>query len=157
MLDNLLPTNIIAIGVVSASVILLVYFAIKTLITANLFQQGTNLYQAEDYQGAEAAFRKVIAINSTNDVVRLLLGDALSKQGHHTEAIALFREVINRSPKNPQAYLRLANILMQQEQTEEAQINLKQARDLLMKQRQPETAKRLSVLLDKMDAKAKVK
>ncbi|MBD2662890.1 tetratricopeptide TPR_2 repeat protein [Richelia sinica FACHB-800] len=157
MLENFLPTNIIAIGVVSASVILLVYFAVKTLITANLFQQGTNLYQAEDYQGAEAAFRKVIAINSTNDVVRLLLGDTLSKQGNHTEAIALFREVINRSPKNPQAYLRLANILMQQEQTEEAQINLKQARDLLMKQRQPETAKRLSVLLDKMDAKAKVK
>jgi TolA-binding protein len=151
MLENLSITNILATGVVIASISLLAYFAIKTLITANLFQRGVNLYQAEDYAGAEAVFRQVISINSTNDVVRLLLGETLNKQGQIAEAKALFEEVISRSPKNPQAYLRLANVLMQEEQTEAAKANLQTAKDLLQKQRQPETAQRLTVLLEKLN------
>jgi predicted Zn-dependent protease len=153
MLENLQTTNIFAIGVVTASISLLVYFAIKTLITSNLFQQGINYYQAGDYQASEAAFRKVIAINSTNDVVRLLLGDALVKQSKSAEATELFQEVISRSPKNPQAYVRLANILIQQNQPQEAKVNLQKAEELLQKQRQPETAKRLNQLLEKMNSK----
>lgn len=149
MLEN--PTSsIIPALVVVLSLSILGYFAWKTLITSNLFQKGVNLAQAKDYQGAEAAFRKVISINSTNDVVRLFLGDVLNQQGQIEEATELFQEVIRRSPKNPDAYLRLANILMQQEREEEAKTNLLQAKDLLQKQRQPEKAKKITQLLDKM-------
>ncbi|MBN4005729.1 tetratricopeptide repeat protein [Nostoc sp. LPT] len=154
MLETFPTSSIIAAVVVVLSLSILGYFAWKTLITSDLFQKGINLAQAKDYQGAEAAFRKVISINSTNDVVRLFLGDVLNQQGQVEEATELFREVIRRSPKNPDAYLRLANILMQQEQEEEAKNNLLQAKDLLQKQRQPEKAQKITKLLDKMSAKS---
>ncbi|MEH2167579.1 MAG: tetratricopeptide repeat protein [Nostoc sp.] len=154
MLETFPTSSIIAAVVVVLSLSILGYFAWKTLITSDLFQKGINLAQAKDYQGAEAAFRKVISINSTNDVVRLFLGDVLNQQGQVEEATELFQEVIRRSPKNPDAYLRLANILMQQEREEEAKTNLLQAKDLLQKQRQPEKAKKITQLLDKMSAKS---
>ncbi|WP_375499025.1 tetratricopeptide repeat protein [uncultured Nostoc sp.] len=153
MLETFPTSSIIAAVVVVLSLSILGYFAWKTLITSDLFQKGINLSQAKDYQGAEAAFRKVISLNSTNDVVRLFLGDVLNQQGQIEEATELFREVIRRSPKNPDAYLRLANILMQQEREDEAKTNLLQAKDLLQKQRQPEKAKKITQLLDKMSNK----
>ncbi|MEH2081366.1 MAG: tetratricopeptide repeat protein [Nostoc sp.] len=155
MLEIFPTSSIIATVVVVLSLSILGYFAWKTLITSDLFQKGINLAQAKDYQGAEAAFRKVISINSTNDVVRLFLGDVLNQQGQVEEATELFQEVIRRSPKNPDAYLRLANILMQQKREEEAKTNLLQAKDLLQKQRQPEKAKKITQLLDKMSAKSR--
>ncbi|MEH2401506.1 tetratricopeptide repeat protein [Nostoc sp.] len=154
MLETFPTSSIIPALVVVLSLSILGYFAWKTLITSDLFQKGINLAQAKDYQGAEAAFRKVISLNSTNDVVRLFLGDALNQQGQVKEATELFREVIHRSPKNPDAYLRLANILMQQEREEEAKINLLEAKNLLQKQRQPEKAKKITQLLDKMSTKS---
>ena len=154
MLETFPTSSIIPALVVVLSLSILGYFAWKTLITSDLFQKGINLTQAKDYQGAEAAFRKVISLNSTNDVVRLFLGDVLNQQGQVEEATELFREVIHRSPKNPDAYLRLANILMQQEREEEAKTNLLQAKDLLQKQRQPEKAKKITQLLEKMSAKS---
>ncbi len=154
MLETLPITDIFAIAVVVSSIALLIYFAGKTLITSNFFQTGVNLYQQQDYPGAETAFRKVISMNSTNDVVRLMLGDVLSQQGKIAEAKEWFDEVIRRSPKNPQAYLRLANFLMQQNQLDAAKTNLKQAQDLLQKQRQPEKAAQINQLLEKISAKS---
>ncbi|MEH2351028.1 MAG: tetratricopeptide repeat protein [Nostoc sp.] len=154
MLETFPTSSIIAALVVVLSLSILGYFAWKTLITSDLFQKGINLAQAKDYQGAEAAFRKVISLNSTNDVVRLFLGDVLNQQGQGEEATELFQEVIRRSPKNPDAYLRLANILMQQEREDEAKTNLLQAKNLLQKQRQPEKAQKIAQLLDKMSIKS---
>ncbi|WP_017655776.1 tetratricopeptide repeat protein [Fortiea contorta] len=154
MLEALPITNIFAIIIVVSSIILLIYFAGKTLITSNFFQTGVNLYQQKDYPGAETAFRKVISLNSTNDVVRLMLGDVLTQQGKTAEARTWFDEVIRRSPKNPQGYLRLANLLMQQNQLEAAKTNLQQAKDLLQKQRQPEKAAQITHILDKISAKS---
>ncbi|MBN3921746.1 tetratricopeptide repeat protein [Nostoc sp. NMS4] len=154
MLETFPTSSIIPAVVVVLTLSILGYFAWKTLRTSDLFQKGINLAQAKDYQGAEVAFRQVISLNSTNDVVRLFLGDVLNQQGQVEEATELFREVISRSPKNPDAYLRLANILMQQKQEEEAKTNLLQAKDLLQKQRQPEKAKKITQLLDKMSAKS---
>ncbi|MBE9007741.1 tetratricopeptide repeat protein [Fortiea sp. LEGE XX443] len=153
MLETLPTTNIFAILIVIAGIFLLGYFAWKTLITSNYFQKGINLYQQKDYSGAEAEFRKVISINSTNDVVRLFLGDVLYQQDKIAEATELFQEVIRRSPKNPEAYLRLANVLMQQNQPEAAKNNLQTAQALFQK-RQPEKAKKVAQLLEKINAKS---
>ncbi|MBD2342564.1 tetratricopeptide repeat protein [Anabaena subtropica] len=154
MLDNFQLTDTLATIAVLVSITLLIYFAVKTLITSNFFQKGVNLYQQKDYKGAEAAFRKVIAINSTNDVVRLFLGDVLKEQGQVAEAKQLYQEVIRRSPKNPQGYLRLATILMQENKQTEAKTNLKKAQELLQKQRQPETAQKIAQLLEQMNTKS---
>ncbi|MBD2437837.1 M48 family metallopeptidase [Nostoc sp. FACHB-110] len=154
MFDNLNAIDIFAILVVVISIFFLGYFAWKTLITANYFQKGVNLYQQKDYQGAEAAFRQVIAINSTNDVVRLFLGDVLSQQGKITEATELFQEVMQRSPKNPEAYLRLANVLIQQNQPDAAKNNLEKAQELFQKQRRPEKAQKIAQLLAQINAKS---
>ncbi|BAY17692.1 TPR repeat protein [Nostoc sp. HK-01] len=153
MLDTLPVNDILATLVVIASIFLLIYFAWKTLITSNYFQKGINLYQQKDYVGAEAEFRKVIAINSTNDVVRLFLGDVLYQQDKIAEATELFQEVIRRSPKNPEAYLRLANVLIQQNQPEAAKTNLQTAQALFQK-RQPEKAQKVAQLLAKINAKS---
>ncbi len=150
MLENLTPASIFAASVVITSLIILSYFSWKTLTTNNFFQKGVALYQAKDYSGAEEAFRKVILINSTNDIVRLLLGDIFIQQSRLDEATEMFTDVIRRSPKNPDAYLRLSGILMQQEKREEAISNLQTARDLFQKQRQPQKAQQINQLIEKM-------
>lgn len=153
MIGSLQSNNTLAIAIVASSIVLLIYFAIKTLITSNRFQKGINLYQQQDYEGAEDAFRGVISINSTNDVVHLFLGDSLMKQGKIAEAITEFQEIINRAPKKAEAYLRLSNALMEEEKKDEAIVNLKKAQELLQAQRQPEKAKKVEQLLEKISQK----
>ncbi|MFH7029278.1 MAG: tetratricopeptide repeat protein [Heteroscytonema crispum UTEX LB 1556] len=154
MLESFQPSSMIAATAVFVSLAILGYFLWKTFITSNFFQKGLNLYQQKDYSGAEAAFRKVISLNSTNDVVRLLLGDILMQQGKVEEAVQLFQYVINCSPKNADAYLRLGNALIQQEKQEDAITNLRKAKDLLQKQRQTQKAEKIAQFLDKISAKS---
>ncbi len=143
-------SNLVAVIVVTSSIFILIYFAWKTLITSNRFQKGLTLYQQKDYKNAEAAFRKVISINSTNDVVHLLLGDCLMQQEKVSEAIAQFQDVITRAPKKADAYLRLSNALMLQGNKTAAVTNLEKARDLLTAQRQPQQAEKISKLLESL-------
>lgn len=150
MFDNFQPSYIIAITAVIAGIALLGYFSWKTLITSNVFQKGVNLYKQENYKDAEAAFRQMISLNSTNDVVHLLLGDTLMQQGKLEEAIAQFKEVIERAPKKVDAYLRLSNALMRQEKKAEAMSNLEKARDLCQAQRQAEKAEQINRILQKI-------
>ncbi len=149
MLEPQLNT-VVPVIIVISSISLLIYFAWKTLITSNLFQKGLELYQQKDYPNAEAVFRQVTSINSTNDVVRLLLGDSLLKQGKVEEAIERYQEVITRAPKKADAYLRLSRIYMQQEKKSIAIEYLQQAKEVLQK-RQPEKAQEVSQLLEKLN------
>ncbi len=150
MLENLQLNTILPAVIVLSSIFLLIYFAVKTLRTSNLFQKGLDLYQQKDYENAEAVFRKVTSINVSNDVVRLLLGDSLLKQGKVEEAIEKYKEVIERAPKKADAYLRLSRIYMQQDKQSEAIEYLKQAKEVLQK-RQPEKAEEVSQLLEKLN------
>jgi TolA-binding protein len=142
--------NLIAVIVVTSSICILIYFAVKTLITSNRFQKGLTLYQQKDYKNAEAAFRGVISMNSTNDVVHLLLGDCLMQQQQIEEAQAQFQDVITRAPKKADAYLRLSNALMLQGNKIDAVVNLEKARDLLTAQRQPQQAEKITKLLQSL-------
>ncbi|MBV6623851.1 MAG: tetratricopeptide repeat protein [Rivularia sp. (in: Bacteria)] len=150
MLENPQLNTIIPAVIVISSIFLLIYFAVKTLRTSNLFQKGLDLYQQKDYENAEAVFRQVTSINVSNDVVRLLLGDSLLKQGKVEAAIEKYKEVIERAPKKADAYLRLSRIYMQQEKQSEAIEYLKQAKEVLQK-RQPEKAAEVSQLLEKLN------
>ncbi|PAX60251.1 tetratricopeptide repeat protein [Brunnivagina elsteri] len=149
-------SNLIATIIVLSSVCILIYFAIKTLITSNRFQKGLTLFQQKDYEAAEIAFRGVIAINSTNDVVHLLLGDCLIQQDRVGDAIAEFQYVIQRAPKKVDAYLRLSNALIAQGNKSEAISNLEKSRDLFQAQRQLQKAEQVNQLLQKLDIKRSV-
>jgi TolA-binding protein len=153
MLETLQPSYTFAIAVVLLSIALLGYFSWKTLITANLFQKGMSLFQKEDYQGAEAAFRKVISMNSTNDMVHLLLGDTLMQQNKVEEATQEFQEVIQRAPKRIDAYIKLSNALMYLEKKEEAIANLQKAKDLCQAQRLPQKAEQIERFLQQYSQK----
>ncbi|ARV61549.1 hypothetical protein BZZ01_25565 [Nostocales cyanobacterium HT-58-2] len=153
MFDNLQPNNIIAIIAIISGIAILGYFSWKTLMTSKIFQKGVNLYQQENYKDAEVAFRQVISLNSTNDVVHLLLGDSLMQQGRLEEAIEQFQEVIHRAPKKVDAYLRLSNAFMRQEKKGEAITTLQKARDLCQAQRQQEKAEQINLILQKISAK----
>lgn len=142
--------NLIAVIVVTSSICILIYFAVKTLITSNRFQKGLTLYQQKDYKNAETAFRGVISMNSTNDVVHLLLGDCLMQQQQVEEAQAQFQDVITRAPKKADAYLRLSNALMLQGNKIDAVVNLEKARDLLTAQRQLQQAEKITKLLQNL-------
>lgn len=145
-------SKFIAAFIVLISLSILIYLARRTIITDKYFQTGINLYQQKDLPGAEAAFRQVIAINSTNDVVHLLLGDALIQQGKVDAAIVEFQDVIKRAPKKVDAYLRLAQALMQQQKPQEAVTVLQKAQDLLQKQRRVEQAEKIQQLLQQISS-----
>jgi tetratricopeptide (TPR) repeat protein len=150
MLENPQINTILPVIIVISSISLLIYFAVKTLRTSNLFQKGLDLYQQKDYENASDVFGKVTEINSTNDVVRLLLGDSLLKQGKVEAAIQKYQEVIERAPKKADAYLRLSRIYMQQEKQSEAIEYLQKAKEVLQK-RQPEKAEEVNQLLEKLN------
>ncbi len=141
---------VITSGLVGVIFVTLGYFLWKTLVTSNWFQKGIDLYEQKDYVGAEAAFRQVIGLNYSNDMVRLLLGDVLLKQDKVDVAEQQFREVIGRAPKKVDAYLRLGNVLIQKQQMKEAIAILQQAKDLLEKQRQGEKAEKVAQLLQNL-------
>lgn len=86
----------------------------KTIIISNRFQKGLVLYENQDYAGAIALFEQVIAQQASNDLARLLLGNALMKQGNLEAATAVFDDLIDRSPQNVDAYLSLGKALMRQ-------------------------------------------
>ncbi|BAZ38953.1 TPR repeat-containing protein [Calothrix sp. NIES-4101] len=149
------PTNLIAATIVFLAAAILIYFAWKTLITSNLYQKGVTLYQKKDYEAAEATFRQVIAINSTNDVVHLLLGDCLMQQDRVKEAMKEFQDVIQRAPKKVDAYLRLSNAFIAQGNKTEAITNLEKSRDLFQIQKQPQQAEQVNQLLQKLKTNQK--
>ena len=140
----------LAAVVVGASLLVLGLFLRESIATSKTFERGVNLYQQKDYNGAEAAFRRVISRHPSNDMVHLLLGDVLMQQDLPDEAIAQFREVIRLTPKNADAFLRLGNALSKQEKLEEAIAALEKARDLFKAQRNSQKADQIEQLLQQL-------
>lgn len=111
-------------------VILLAFVGVlftRTILISNRFQRGLVLYENQDYPGAIALFQQVIEQQASNDLARLLLGNALVKQGHLEAAIAVFEDLIDRSPQNVDAYLSLGKALMRQGSIQDAINQFKKA------------------------------
>jgi tetratricopeptide (TPR) repeat protein len=148
-MENLPLDSLAAITVISA-ISALIYFSIRTWKTNDLFQKAIAYYQQKDYQNAEKIFSQVIAINSTNDVVHLLLGDTLMQQKKVDAAIIEYQEVIKRAPKKVDAYLRLANALLIQDRQLEAINILEKSQDFLQSKRQINDLEKIQQLLEKI-------
>lgn len=145
---------VIAATVVGLGLIILVIIVREGVSTSNLYRQGVALYQGKDYEGAEVAFRQVISRHPSNDVVRLLLGDALRQQDRLEEAIAQFTELIRRTPKNVDAHLSLGTTLLKQDKLEDATVALEKARDLFKAQRNTQKANQVDQLLQQLSAQS---
>jgi len=149
-----LPLDYLVSFIVILIIFSLVYFSIRTWKTNNLFQQGIEFYRQEDYQNAEKAFRQVISINSTNDVVHLLLGDTLMQQNQVEAAINEYEEVIHRAPKKIDAHLRLANALLLQNEQKSAIAILTKAQDFFQSKRYASELARLKDILQKIESQS---
>ena len=143
----------LAAAVVVVSLTVLGFFLREAIATSNSYRHGVTLYQQRDYKGAEVAFRKVISRHPSNDMVHLLLGDALMQQDKLEEAITEFRELSRRAPKNVDAHLKLGTALVKQDKLEEAIAALQQARDLFKAQRNTQKADSVEQILQEIRAK----
>ncbi len=143
---------IVAVAVVVLGLTILGFFVREWVSTSNVYEKGVKLYQEKDYKGAEAAFRNVLSRHPSNDMVHLLLGDALMQQDRLEEAIAQLGELINRAPKNVDAQLKLGTALIKQEKLEEAIAALETARELFKAQRNPQKANQVDQLLQQVNA-----
>jgi tetratricopeptide (TPR) repeat protein len=138
MVETSEETYFIAAAVVGVSLIGIAVFLGKTFVTSNLFNKGVTLYKEKNYASAEEVFREVSSRQRTNDMVRLLLGNALMEQGKIDEAKSAFQELIERSPKNIDAYLRLGSVLIKQDKISEAIATFEKAKNLYKKRQESE-------------------
>ncbi|MFW6296533.1 MAG: tetratricopeptide repeat protein [Halothece sp.] len=125
--------SVIALLSVLTLVGIVAFYMAKAIAVANQFKEGLSQYQAEDYVVAERIFREVIAKQQSNDMARLLLGNALMQQNQLEEAIAVFKELLNQSPKNVDGYVNLGKVLMRQGKLNEAIATFKQATETIPK------------------------
>lgn len=152
MLEMPQQSNLIAAAVVILGLVILGFFVREGVATSKLYQKGVAFYQEQDYQGAETTFRNVLSRHPSNDMVHLLLGDALMQQDKLEEAIAQFQELTHRAPKNVDAFLRLGNALVKQNKLEEAVTVLEKTSQLLKAQRQNQKAEQVDQLLQQLSA-----
>ncbi|NRB08511.1 MAG: tetratricopeptide repeat protein [Richelia sp.] len=144
------PLDPLAIIVVVSALSSLIYFSFRTWKNKELFKTAFAFYQQKDYVNAEETFRQLISINSTNDLVHLLLGDTLMRQKKVDDAICKYKEVIERAPKNIDAYLRLANALLLEEKQQEAIDFLEKAQDYFESKHYANELDKLQYILQKI-------
>ncbi|KJH70108.1 tetratricopeptide repeat protein [Aliterella atlantica] len=151
MLETSGQTSLIAAAVVLVGLITLGFFVREGIVTSSLYNQAVKLYQEKDYQSAEATLQNVLSRHPSNDIARLLLGESLMQLGKLDDATSQFNHLISRSPKNADAHLRLGTALMKQEKLEGAIAAFTTAKDLFLKQKNPQKAEQIEQLLQQLN------
>src|SRR3984893_13438848 len=72
------------------------------------YLRAEGLWGAEMYQEANNQFRTAVAQSPANAMVRVRWGRLMHERFNNTEAANLFKEALQKDPKNAQAYLGLA-------------------------------------------------
>ena len=147
MLETSGQTSLIAAAVVLVGLVTLGFFVREGIVTSSLYNQAVKLYQEKDYQGAEAALQNVLSRHPSNDVARLLLGESLMQLGKLDDATSQLQDLTRRAPKNADAHLRLGTALMKQEKLENAIAAFTKAKELFLKQKNPQKAEQIEQLL----------
>ncbi|MES2489860.1 MAG: cellulose synthase subunit BcsC-related outer membrane protein [Pseudomonadota bacterium] len=86
-------------------------------------EQADQLRSNQDLKGAEAAYRKAIALAPKGPVpveVKIALANVLLDSGKHQQAIEAYRKILNENPNDPEATKGLINALYQTGRTDEA-------------------------------------
>ena len=139
--------DLFAIIAVVLPILSLIYLSVKTWKTNVIFRQAINFYKAKDYANAEISFQQLITINYANDLVHLLLGDTLLRQKQLEAAIDRYQEVVKRAPKKVDAYCRLSNALIIDNQRQEAIKLLEKSQKYFQSKRQVNDLKKIQQLL----------
>jgi tetratricopeptide (TPR) repeat protein len=95
-----------------------------------LWAQGKQLSKNEDYKGAEAIWRQVIALDPQNSSAYYNLGMSLIYQDRYTDAEAVFRKAIELNPRYAHAQLELGITLEALQRYAEAVASLQLATQL---------------------------
>lgn len=151
MLETSGQTSLIAAVVVLVGLVTLGFFVREGIVTSSLYNQAVKLYQNKDYEAAELAFQDVLSRHPSNDLARLLLGESLMQLGKLDDATSQFNELINRAPKNADAQLRLGTALMKQEKLADAIAAFTKAKELFLKQKNPQKAEQIEQLLQQLN------
>ncbi|KAJ7557247.1 hypothetical protein O6H91_05G118700 [Diphasiastrum complanatum] len=91
---------------------------------------GTIYFRQEKYELAEYHFRRALSINSRSSVLHCYLGMALHALKKNTEALQLMERAISADPKNPLPKYQKANILMSEENYQDALEVLEQLKEV---------------------------
>lgn len=143
-------TYLIAAAVVLVGLVTLGFFTREGLVTYERYEQGVKFYQDKDYKAAEIAFQDVLSRHPSNDLARLLLGESLIQLGKLDDATSQLQELTSRAPKNADAQLLLGTALMKQEQLENAIAAFTKAKELFLKQKNPQKAEQIEQLLQQL-------
>ncbi|KAJ7557246.1 hypothetical protein O6H91_05G118700 [Diphasiastrum complanatum] len=111
------------------------YLAQETVAMDRLSPQawygiGTIYFRQEKYELAEYHFRRALSINSRSSVLHCYLGMALHALKKNTEALQLMERAISADPKNPLPKYQKANILMSEENYQDALEVLEQLKEV---------------------------
>jgi len=90
------------------------------------YQAGTLLLAEDRYEESVEQLRRALSISHSTDS-RLMLGLALSKAGHPSEASSYLREVLRERPESGPANLEMGRILAQQGHIDEAVLRYQRA------------------------------
>jgi tetratricopeptide (TPR) repeat protein len=83
------------------------------------YNYGVLLLKEDQFEEAEKAFRKTLALSPSNDAAHDNLGYSLEREGELSEAAAEYRKAIEINPGSRQAHFKLGRILVNQEQYRE--------------------------------------
>lgn len=150
MIDSSQISYLIAAVVVGVGLVTLGFFVREGIVTSQRYEQAVKLYQEKDYKGAELAFQNVLSRHPSNDIARLLLGETLMQLGKLEDATSQFQTLINRAPKNADAQMRLGTALMKQEKLADAIAAFTKAKELFLKQKNPQKAEQIEQLLQQL-------
>lgn len=150
MIDSSQISYLIAAAVVLVSLVTLGFFIREGIITSSLYNQAVKLYQEKDYTAAKSAFQNVLSRHPSNDIARLLLGESLMQLGNLEDATSQLQDLTRRAPKNADAQLRLGTALMKQEKLADAIAAFTKAKELFLKQKNPQKAEQIEQLLQQL-------
>jgi len=117
----------LAVGVVALLLTLAIGLLARSVATAKQFNRALAHYRERDYERAIPLLEQTIARQRSNDMARLLLGDALIQQNRLEEAVELLCQSVARSPKNVDAHLSLGKAKLQQGDPDSAIAEFQQA------------------------------
>lgn len=109
----------------------------KELIPSVYLSKGNGLLKAKDVAGATAAFQQVLAIDPSNGMASLLLGQALTAQGKVAEAEAAYLQAAengqeaNAKKQLSRMYLKLAQAALKGKKSQDAYDNAVKANSFL--------------------------
>ena len=88
--------------------------ALSLTAMAQTIDRAEALWKAQDFTGANEAFKALVAANPKNAAYRMRWGDLFKARFNPGEALTLYSEALEIDPKNARAHLAVARILVNQ-------------------------------------------